>query len=165
MKMSNSNICKMLMENDHLSEDDKQVLFRILGYEEAVYEKPKLSDRISDSVTNFIGSWSFIITTMCAILAWILLNAVILPTNMAFDSFPFILLNLVLGTIAAIQAPVIMMSQNRQDKRESLKTQNDYEIDLKTIVIIQDLHGRVVEICDKVDEIATKLDKHIEQSK
>lgn len=159
MKMSNSDIAKILMSNDHLSKEDKQVLLKILGEDEGlVREKPSLNGRIADSLTNFIGSWSFIIISLSLILIWMLLNSIILPEQYIFDEFPFVLLNLVLACIAAIQSPIIMMSQNRQDKRESLKTQSDYEIDLKTIVIIQDLYAKVINLCENMENIVTKLD-------
>lgn len=157
MKMSNSDIAKMLVQNDYLSEDDKKVLLRILGQDGNVREKIPLSDRIADAFTDFIGSWSFIIISAMSIAIWVLLNAYVLPNEYVFDEFPFVLLNLALASVAALQSPIIMMSQNKQDKRESLKTQNDYEIDLKTIVITQDLHDKVIDLCAKVDEIIAKV--------
>jgi uncharacterized membrane protein len=154
--MSNAEICKILMKDDHLTDEDKNVLLKILGYEDT-NEKPSLSARVSDVFTNFIGSWSFIFISIIFIVLWMLLNSFILPSDRVFDAYPYVLLNLALGSIAAIQSPIIMMSQNRQDKRESLKTQSDYEIDLKTIVIIQDLYLKVNELYDLIKDINTKL--------
>lgn len=155
MNMSNSEIAKILMANDHLTKDDKEVLLRILGVKKTTPNKMTFSERISDSFTNFIGSWKFIIASIAFIVIWMVFNAVFDGTSYAFDVYPYVFLNLVLACIAAVQAPIIMMSQNRQDKRESLKTQSDYEIDLKTIVIIQDLYQKTIDINDKLDELCS----------
>lgn len=155
-KVSNSDICKILMNNEHLSKEDKQTLLKALGYEEE-QEEISFSDRISDKFTNFIGSWNFIIISCLFIALWMIVNSFILPEVMRFDDYPYTFLNLVLACIAAIQAPIIMMSQNRQDKRESLKTQSDYEIDLKTIVIIQELYKKVLNMQEKINDIDEKL--------
>jgi uncharacterized membrane protein len=157
MKISNAEICKILMRDDHLTKEDKNVLLKILGYEDE-QEKLSFSARVSDIVTNFIGSWSFILISIIFIAIWVILNSFVLPADSVFDAYPYVLLTLVLSTVAAIQAPAIMMSQNRQDQRESLKTQNDYEIDLKTIVIIQDLYLKVNELYDIIQNINNKLD-------
>ncbi len=158
MNISNSEICKILMKNDHLSVEDKKVLLKILGYEEPGQDKKlSFSNRISDKFTNFIGSWSFISMSCLFIVLWMLVNSFVLPQNFVFDEYPYTFLNLVLACIAAVQAPIIMMSQNRQDKRESLKTQSDYEIDLKTIIIIQDLYERVLALQQSIDEIDKKI--------
>ena len=154
--VSNLEICKLLMENEHLSDQDKQTLLKALGYVEE-NEEMSFSDKVSDKFTNFIGSWNFIILSCLFIALWMIINSFILPDIMKFDDYPYTFLNLVLACIAAIQAPIIMMSQNRQDKRESLKTQSDYEIDLKTIVIIQELYKKVANIQDKLDDIDKKI--------
>lgn len=159
MQMSNSDIVKILMSNDHLSQEDKKVLLKILGYSnEDTQEKIPLGDRISDALTDFIGSWFFIILSTLTIVVWSILNVFIL-SNGGFDPFPFDSLNLILACVASIQSPIIMMSQNRQEKRESLKTQSDYEIDLKTIIIIQDLHSKLVDLCLKVDDLKLEIEK------
>ncbi|HEY5525465.1 MAG TPA: DUF1003 domain-containing protein, partial [Clostridium sp.] len=92
---------------------------------------------------------------------WIVLNTVL---KSLFDPFPFILLNLVLSCIAAIQAPVIMMSQNRQEDKDRIKSTNDYKVNLKSELIIQDLHKKVdllIENQDKLQEYIESLQKSI----
>jgi len=95
---------------------------------------------MADKIADGVGSWSFIIIALSIIVIWIVANATI---RNLFDPFPFILLNLVLSCIAAIQAPVIMMSQNRHEEKDKLKSRNDYQVNLKTELIIQDLHKKI----------------------
>src|SRR5205807_1669 len=87
-------------------------------------------ERLSDRIAEFGGSWRFLITFFGILLVWIAINSVILMTH-AFDPYPFILLNLILSCLAAVQAPVIMMSQNRAEARDRLRAENDYKINLK----------------------------------
>jgi len=97
-------------------------------------------DRMADKIAESVGSWRFIIIALSVIAIWILFNSIF---KKLFDPFPFILLNLVLSCIAAIQAPVIMMSQNRQEDKDRIKSKNDYKINLKSELIIQDLHKKM----------------------
>lgn len=161
MNMSNSEIAKILTSNDHLTDDDKDVLLKILGVKDNIEDKTSLSEKMSDRFTDFIGSWKFILISVVFIIIWIVHNAVFYNTKWAFDTYPHEFLNLVLACIASIQAPIIMMSQNRQDKRESLKTQSDYEIDLKTIVIIQDLYQKTLDINNKIDILSKSINPNI----
>lgn len=98
--------------------------------------------RIADKVATFGGSWTFIISFGTFLFGWILLNVFFLQQN-AFDPFPFILLNLILSCIAALQAPVIMMSQNRQEQKDRDRAKKDYMINLKSELEIQMLHEKV----------------------
>ena len=98
--------------------------------------------RIADKIAAFGGSWSFIIAFFSFILLWIILNIWLLATK-AFDPFPFILLNLILSCIAAIQAPVIMMSQNRQEQKDRQRSEHDYKINLKAELEIQLLNEKM----------------------
>lgn len=98
-------------------------------------------ERLSDRIADFGGSWTFIITFLSFILLWILLN-VIWFVNTGFDPYPFILLNLILSCIAALQAPVIMMSQNRLEDRDRERAKNDYEINMKAEKEIKELHKK-----------------------
>jgi len=98
--------------------------------------------RIADKVAKFGGSWKFIILFGIILFAWIVIN-VFLPTGKKFDPFPFILMNLVLSCIAALQAPVIMMSQNRQEEKDRQRNENDYMINLKAEVEIRTLHQKI----------------------
>jgi len=112
-------------------------------------------DKMADKIAESVGSWTFIITALAIIAIWILFNTLL---KNSFDPFPFILLNLVLSCIAAIQAPVIMMSQNRQEDKDRIKSTNDYKVNLKSEVIIQDLHKKV----DMLIENQAKMQKYIE---
>src|SRR5262245_22800599 len=98
-------------------------------------EKMTFGDRLADKVAKFGGSWAFIIIFGSILVVWMGINAFLLA-NKGFDPYPFILLNLVLSTLAALQAPVIMMSQNRQAEKDRMQAQQDYEINLMAEVEI-----------------------------
>lgn len=98
--------------------------------------------RIADKVASFGGSWTFIISFGVFLAAWICMNVVWLA-NSAFDPFPFILLNLILSTIAALQAPVIMMSQNRQEEKDRDRSKKDYMVNLKSEMEVRMLHEKI----------------------
>ncbi len=114
-------------------------------------EPDSFGERIADKVATFGGSWKFILTFTGILLTWILINVTVLM-NKGFDPYPFILLNLVLSCVAALQAPFIMMSQNRQEVIDRRRAENDYMINLKAEIEIRDLH-------DKVDELIRLLKK------
>jgi uncharacterized membrane protein len=97
---------------------------------------------LSDRIASFGGSWRFIILFGAVLLFWIILNAVFL-LNRGFDPYPFILLNLILSCLAAIQAPIIMMSQNRAEARDRLRAENDYKVNLKAELEIRTLHEKI----------------------
>jgi len=105
-------------------------------------EKLTLGQRIADKVATFGGSWKFIIIFAFILLAWISINSYLLLKK-PFDPYPFILLNLILSCLAAIQAPVIMMSQNRQEAKDRVRAQNDYQINLKAEIEIKQLHEKI----------------------
>ena len=105
-------------------------------------EKMKIGDIISDKVATFGGSWKFIIIFFMVLIAWIVLNSSALLIK-PFDPYPYILMNLILSCIAAIQAPIIMMSQNRQEKKDRMHSENDYKINLKSEIEIRTLHEKV----------------------
>ncbi len=98
--------------------------------------------RLSDKIAEFGGSWRFIIIFFSVLAGWIALNAWVL-LRQPFDPYPFILLNLVLSCLAAIQAPIIMMSQNRQEAKDRLRSENDYRINLKAELEIRNLHEKM----------------------
>ena len=104
--------------------------------------KLTFGERLSDRIASFGGSWKFIITFGVVIVLWIAMNVVLLATR-AFDPFPFILLNLILSCLAALQAPVIMMSQNRVEARDRLRAENDYKVNLKAELEIRHLHEKI----------------------
>ena len=103
-------------------------------------EKRTFGQRASDAVAQFAGSWAFIFSFIAVMVIWMLLN--VLMAERAFDAYPFILLNLVLSCIAAVQAPLIMMSQNRQEAKDRQRAENDYRVNLKNELIIDDLHKK-----------------------
>lgn len=104
--------------------------------------KRTVGERISDSVASFGGSWKFILLFLAILTVWILANGFWLA-NHAFDPYPFILLNLILSCVAALQAPVIMMSQNRQEAKDRKRAENDYLINLKAELEIRNLHRKM----------------------
>ena len=98
--------------------------------------------RISDKVARFGGSWNFIITFSVILFLWVLFNT-LAPNRDDFDPYPFILMNLVLSAIAALQAPIIMMSQNRKEEKDRMRSENDYLINLKAELEIRSLHQKI----------------------
>src|SRR6267143_2761154 len=104
--------------------------------------KLTFGERLSDHIATFGGSWKFLISFGGVLVIWIAINGVILATH-AFDPFPFILLNLILSCLAAVQAPIIMMSQNRAESRDRLRAENDYKINLKAELEIRHLHEKL----------------------
>ncbi len=104
-------------------------------------ERATIGQRAADAIAKFAGSWAFIFSFTGVLLLWMAVN-VILAAN-AFDPYPFILLNLVLSCVAAIQAPLIMMSQNRQEEKDRRRAENDYKVNLKTEIMIEDLYDKV----------------------
>jgi uncharacterized membrane protein len=109
-------------------------------YEELA-ENATLGQRVADKVSSFAGSWTFIIAFLALMILWMAANAVL--GGHAWDPYPFILLNLTLSTLAALQAPVILMSQNRQADKDRAVAQNDYQVNLKNEVEIADLHRKL----------------------
>jgi uncharacterized membrane protein len=102
-----------------------------------------IGQRIADNVAAFGGSWRFIIIFGAIIISWITLNAAVIILKKPFDPFPFILLNLVLSCLAALQAPVIMMSQNRQSAKDRYQSEHDYQVNLKAELEIRHLHDKI----------------------
>lgn len=101
-----------------------------------------LGQRLADRVADFGGSWTFIIIFAVVLFAWVFLNTIVLAVR-PFDPYPYILLNLCLSTLAAIQAPVILMSQNRQEARDRLRAVRDYQVNLKAELEIRHLHQKL----------------------
>lgn len=108
----------------------------------AAIDKLKFGEVVSDRVAYFGGSWYFIIIFFIVLSLWILTNSFALLKN-PFDPYPFILMNLILSCMAAIQAPIIMMSQNRQEKKDRIRSENDYKVNLKSEIEIRTLHEKV----------------------
>ncbi len=104
-------------------------------------EKYTLGQRAADAIAKFAGSWAFIFSFTGVLILWMLVNTLLAAK--AFDPYPFIPLNLVLSCVAAIQAPLIMMSQNRQEEKDRRRAENDYKVNLKTEIMIEDLYDKV----------------------
>lgn len=113
---------------------------------EAPSEQLSLGDRIADKVAQFGGSWRFIFICLSILAIWVLVNGVWLGSARAFDPYPFILLNLFLSMIAALQAPVIMMSQNRLSQKDREAAAHDYEVNLKAEIEIMALHDKLEQL-------------------
>lgn len=125
--MSNEEIISLLADSRISSNPDK--------------EKYTFGQRAADKIAKFAGSWAFIFSFSALLILWMVGNVVL--AKHAFDPYPFILLNLVLSCVAALQAPLIMMSQNRQEEKDRRRAENDYKVNLKTEIMIEDIHGKM----------------------
>lgn len=159
-KNSKKEIVKMLLKKD-INVTDEEDLINMLINEPISVDTDKESDLnrsfgdyLADKITEIAGSWPFIIGLIIFLLLWIILNIFIL-TNA--DPYPFILLNLLLSCIAALQAPIIMMSQNREAKKDRLRSSNDYKTDLKSELILEDLHNKMEQILKNQNKIINIL--------
>ena len=158
-KKTKKEIVKMLLNQNLETEDENELLDMLVDNPIAIdvdklsKENEKVGDKVADKITNVAGSWGFIIGFTLFLILWILLNLYVFKN---LDPFPFILLNLVLSCIAALQAPIIMMSQNRAAKRDSMRSMNDYKTDLKSELILEELH-------DKMDKIIANQNKIIKE--
>jgi uncharacterized membrane protein len=139
----------MVDEKGELSSLEKDVIDKLAEYESISENLEKeftanltFGEKLSDLIASFGGSWKFIITFGTIIFFWILINTYFLLVK-SFDPYPFILLNLVLSCLAALQAPVIMMSQNRQESRDRNRAEQDYKINLKSELELRQLHQKV----------------------
>lgn len=142
-------------EHGEYSDLDRQVVESIAkqdtiaaNIEEDFEEKRSLGQRLSDGLAGFGGSWAFLISFGVVLALWMAVN-IAAGGERAFDPYPFILLNLVLSCIAAIQAPIIMMSQHRQEQKDRLRSSNDYQVNLKAELEIRHLH-------EKIDHLITR---------
>lgn len=141
-------------ERGELSQLDREVARSLAegaplstNVEENYDEARTFGERLSDSLAVFGGSWTFLIVFALGLAGWITINAI--QSNEAFDPYPYILLNLILSCLAAVQAPIIMMSQKRQEAKDRLRSLNDYRVNLKAELEIRHLH-------EKVDHLITR---------
>ena len=125
--MSNEDIISLLADSRISANPDK--------------EKYTFGQRAADKIAKFAGSWAFIFSFSALLILWMVDNVIL--AKRAFDPYPFILLNLVLSCVAALQAPLIMMSQNRQEEKDRRRAENDYKVNLKTEIMIEDIHGKM----------------------
>jgi len=148
--MSDNETSNLMAEGDAYKAKLKQIVERSIEEEHSIMndlhktngECLTTGQRIADKVAAFGGSWRFIIIFTVILFVWICFNALALK-NLRFDPYPFILMNLVLSCVAAMQAPVIMMSQNRQEEKDRKERENDYMINLKAEMQIRSLHEKM----------------------
>lgn len=161
-KVSKKDIVSRLLNQKFDSEDEKEIIEMLIqkpitiDIEKSEEANITFGDKIADKVAAIAGSWPFIILFTLFLLGWVILNGLIISQK-PIDPYPFILLNLVLSCIAALQAPIIMMSQNRQAKKDSLRNQNDYQIDLKSELILEYLHEDIKIIMKNQEEILKNI--------
>ncbi|MBX3598804.1 MAG: DUF1003 domain-containing protein [Rhizobiaceae bacterium] len=162
---------------DNLSEAEHRVLQSTLDRHtistdpgKRYAEKTKTGERVADAIARVGGSWTFILSFILFLIIWTAMNAWFLGQE-RFDPYPFVFLNLVLSMIAALQAPVIMMSQNRQAERDRLDAAHDYEVNLKAEIEIMALHAKVEDLrsqeiallCRQISELTELVQKEIER--
>ena len=158
-------IVKMLLINKELEIEDEEQLMEILFNEPIAIDADKVSedqatwkDRLADKVTEYCGSWSFIIWFLLIIAVWMIANYFLYEAyGSSFDPYPYILLNLALSCVSALQAPFIMMSQNRSAKKDSLRAKNDYKTDLKSELILEELHDQIKKLQSTQNKILKLL--------
>lgn len=129
--MSDDELTELLLENKISVSDNKKITF---------------GQRASDKLAEFAGSWFFIIAFTLFLLIWVLINVYFLKNP--FDPYPFIMLNLVLSCVAAIQAPLIMMSQKRQEQKDRERAEDDFKVNLKCEIILENLHRKLDELLE-----------------
>lgn len=161
-KKTKKDIVRMLL-NQELETDNEEQLIEMLiddpisvDIDKTIDENKKFGDKLADKITEKAGSWGFIISFVVFLLIWIFININLISD---LDPYPFILLNLVLSCVAALQAPIIMMSQNRAAKKDSLRGHNDYKTDLKSELILEELHRQMSEILTNQRKILKYLPK------
>jgi len=155
---SRSQLIKELIETTDEELSDEELIHALISQKVTVNDNAggrTLGQRAADSVAKFAGSWAFIFSFLAGMCVWMVIN--ILMGAKAFDAYPFILLNLVLSCIAAVQAPLIMMSQNRQEAKDRERAENDYKVNLKNEIVIDDLHVKLDQIIREQKSISDQL--------
>ena len=148
MEKNKKEIVKMLLHPNLDEKNEEEIIDLLLNnpitidVDKENDEHMTFGDKVADKISEIAGSWTFIIVFSAFLLFWIILNGVLLVNN-AIDPYPFILLNLLLSCLAALQAPIIMMSQNREAKKDTIRNKNDYHTDLKSELILEQLYDRL----------------------
>ena len=165
-KRNKKEIVQMILHQS-LEKKDKEEIIDMLADSPIAIDVDKeeeknltFSEKLADKISEIAGSWGFIIIFSLFLITWIILNTI----YKHFDPYPFILLNLILSCLTALQAPIIMMSQNRASKKDSLRNQNDYQVDLKSELILEDLHNKIELILKNQQKLADIIDKIIEET-
>lgn len=161
-KKTKKEIVQMLLKKELNALDEEELINMLIDEPIAVDvdkqsdESRSFGDKLADKITEVAGSWKFIIGMIIFLTLWILLNLYILEDQ---DPYPFILLNLILSCIAALQAPIIMMSQNREAKKDRMRSSNDYKTDLKSELILEELHNEMQKIIATQNKILKLLNE------
>lgn len=157
--MSDYEIIKYILNdiNEDLDDEEKVHLLLNKTVSENNECKESFGQRASDRLSSLAGSWTFVIGFTLLLLVWIIVNTVLAAKS--FDPYPFILLNLVLSCVSAIQAPLIMMSQKRQDEKDRRRSENDYKINLKCEILLKNMHYKLDRIIECIDENQNKAEK------
>ena len=156
-------------EKGELSNLDKEVLenlekHEIISDDEESGQEWSFGEKLADKIASFGGSWKFLIIFSVFLFAWVALNTFILILHKPFDPYPFIFLNLILSCLAAIQAPVIMMSQNRQEAKDRIRSKYDYKVNLKAELEIRQIHEKLDHLLSKQwERLAEMQEIQIEQ--
>lgn len=159
MEKNKKKIVKAILNNESIEPiDNYEELIDMLVDEPIAInvdkeEKRSLGEKLADKITEIVGSWTFIIIFCLFLLLWMVLNYCFID----IDPYPFILLNLILSCVAAIQAPIIMMSQNREAKKDKIKSNNEYKTDIKSELILEELYDKMDKILKNQKEIMEKL--------
>lgn len=167
--MTNAAIASTILdENLENATENEEIIHRLLkktvarNVNSSDKERLTFGDRVADKLAETAGSWAFILSFCLVLVFWIILNAVLLANP--YDPYPFILLNLALSCLAAIQAPIIMMSQNRQAKKDRLGAENDYRVNLKSELIIEDLHRKLDTLIENQEQMRKQLESLEQES-
>jgi uncharacterized membrane protein len=149
-------IVQMLLKKQFESTDEEELINMLIDEPIAIdVDKQEdatrtFGDKLADKLTEVAGSWNFICGMIIFLIFWIILNVFIIENG---DPYPFILLNLMLSCVAALQAPIIMMSQNRESKKDRMRSSNDYKTDLKSELILEELHLEMKKIISNQNKI------------
>lgn len=156
-------LVKQLLNRDFDVTDEDELIEMLLDNPTAIDsdkeedERRTMVDKLADKVTEIAGSWGFIVGFCIFLIVWMIINTIMI---VKFDEYPFILLNLILSCIAALQAPIIMMSQNRAAKKDSLRSLNDYKTDLKSELILEVLHEQMKDLQANQKKILKLLEEN-----
>lgn len=162
-KLTINEIAKYILEEDMVNiVEDEEIIHMLLdkrisrNTNRRSNETISIGEKISDKIAEIAGSWIFIISFCVILFLWVVLNTILLLRP--YDPYPYILLNLVLSCVAALQAPIIMMSQNRQEQKDRMRSENDYRINLKSEIIVEDLHNKLDKLISNQEQIKLRLD-------
>ena len=156
-------LVKQLLNRDFDVTDEDELIEMLLDNPTAIDsdkeedERRTMGDKLADKVTEIAGSWGFIVGFCIFLIVWMIINTIMI---VKFDEYPFILLNLILSCIAALQAPIIMMSKNRAAKKDSLRSLNDYKTDLKSELILEVLHEQMKDLQANQKKILKLLEEN-----